>query len=296
MLLSFLLWLTILLKEYPFRSHYHVLGDTNKLHYIDEGDGPVVVLVHGNPTWSYYYRNLITKLKNDFRVIAVDNIGCGYSDKPQDYLYTLENHIQNIGSLLNSLGLERYSLVLHDWGGAIGMGVAGRSLESIEKIIVMNTAAFRSTRIPFRIRICKTPILGEIIVRLFNGFAWPATFMAIETKMQSDVKEGFLTPYNSWKNRIATHRFVQDIPLTESHRSYGTLVKVEEGLEGIREANVPLLVLWGGRDFCFTDHFYKEWLVRFPEAKHSYYSDAGHYLLEDKTKEACTQIYDFLKG
>lgn len=287
--------MTILLTEYPYRSHFHVLGDTNKLHYIDEGEGPPVVLVHGNPTWSYFYRNLVAQLKGDFRVIAVDNIGCGYSDKPQDYPYTLEKHIQNLGSLIESLELRRYSLVLHDWGGAIGMGVAGRSVESIEKIIVMNTAAFRSERIPFRIRICRIPVLGEIIVRLFNGFAWPATFMAVETTMEPDVKKGFLEPYNSWKNRIATHRFVQDIPLDRDHRSYETLVGVEEGLEGIQKANVPLLVLWGGKDFCFTDHFYYEWLERFPAAQHVYYPDAGHYLLEDKKKEACKQISDFLK-
>lgn len=264
------------------------------MHYIDEGKGPVVVLVHGNPTWSYYYRNLIHTLRNNFRVIAIDNIGCGLSEKPQKYNYTLQQHIDNGEELLSALKIEQFSLVLHDWGGAIGMGVATQSPHRVDKIVVMNTAAFRSRRIPFRISVCKTPLIGEVIVRLFNGFAWPATFMAVSKTMKAKVKQGYLAPYNSWKNRIATHRFVADIPLNKDHISYETLVTVEKGLEELHNLQVPILVVWGGRDFCFDDSFYNEWLRRFPNCETSYYSDAGHYLLEDKKDEVNKRIKTFL--
>jgi len=281
-----------LFQDYPFTSRFHEI-DKLKMHYIDEGKGPVIVMVHGNPTWSYYYRNLIHALKENYRVIAIDNIGCGLSDKPQKYDYTLEQHIANASSLLSALEIDRFSLVLHDWGGAIGMGVAVKSVDKIDKIVVMNTAAFRSTKIPLRISLCRIPVLGEVIVRLFNGFAWPATFMAVNKAMTAQVKADYLAPYNSWKNRIATHRFVVDIPLDSAHPSYDTLVSVEKGLDDIKDKNVPLLVVWGGKDFCFNDSFYNEWIERFPDAETTYYADAGHYLLEDERDAVNKRIATF---
>lgn len=250
-------------------------------------------MIHGNPTWSFYFRNLISTLKKDHRVIAIDHIGCGLSDKPQNYPYTLRQHMDNVVSLLEALNIETFSLVLHDWGGAIGMGVAAEYPDKVEKIVVMNTAAFCSSRIPLRIQICRIPILGEIIVRLFNGFAWPATFMAVENKMDANVKNGYLAPYNSWNNRIATHRFVVDIPLCKNHPSYKTLVEVESGLGEIKKNGVPLLIVWGGKDFCFNDGFYEEWKRRFPGAESTYYPDAGHYVLEDKKDEVNSRIAAF---
>jgi pimeloyl-ACP methyl ester carboxylesterase len=281
-----------LFENYPFTSHFHDLNGL-KLHYIDEGKGPVIVMIHGNPTWSFYYRNLIHKLKKNYRVVAIDHIGCGLSDKPQKYDYTLSQHIDNVLSVIGALNIDRFSLVLHDWGGAIGMGVAGRSPDKVDKIVVMNTAAFRSSRIPFRIRLCRIPLLGEVLVRLFNGFAWPATFMAVRNTMNDKVKNGYLAPYNSWKNRIATHRFVLDIPLSEDHPSYHTLVEVEAGLDEIKKLGVPLLIVWGGKDFCFNDSFYNEWKERFPDAESTYYADAGHYVLEDKKDEVNERIATF---
>ncbi len=238
-------------------------------------------MVHGNPTWSYYYRKLISLFSTSFRVVAIDNIGCGLSDKPQAYSYCLENHIDNLTVLLQTLQIEKCSLAVHDWGGAIGMGYAGDRPESIEKIIVFNTAAFRSTRIPFRIRVCKWPFIGEILVRGFNGFAWPATFMAVTKSLNREVARAYLSPYDSWKNRIATHRFVVDIPLESSHPSYTTLVKVENGLSKLREKDIPMIILWGGKDFCFNKHFYDEWCERFPNSEKHYLKDSGHYVLED---------------
>ena len=164
--------------EYPFTSNYF-RAKAGRIHYLDEGEGPVVTMVHGNPTWSYYFRNLVKELSGRFRVIVPDHLGCGLSDKPQRYQYTLENHIGNLTALLDSLGISSTSLVLHDWGGAIGMGFGTAFPDRLDKVVVMNTAAFRSTRIPLRIGICRIPLFGEILVRACNLFAWPATFMAV---------------------------------------------------------------------------------------------------------------------
>lgn len=271
--------------EYQFESHFAEI-DKHRLHYIDEGEGPVVVMVHGNPTWSFYYRKLISLLRSSHRVIAVDHIGCGLSDKPQDYEYTLANHIENLALLLKHLDIRKCSIVLHDWGGAVGMGYAGRYPHLIEKIVILNTAAFRSQQIPLRIALCRVPIIGELLVRGFNGFARPATHMAVVKPMDSQTRKYYLLPYNSWKNRIATHRFVKDIPLDVNHPSYQTLVEVENGLAKLRELKIPLLILWGGRDFCFTKDFYDEWLQRFPDAEAHFFENCGHYILEDCFEKA----------
>ncbi len=266
--------------DYPFQSHFHTIG-SHRLHYIDEGSGPVIVMVHGNPTWSFYYRRLIALLASTHRVIVPDHLGCGLSDKPQDYNYCLQNHIDNLDSLLQHLDITHYSLVVHDWGGAIGFGAAGRNPDGLDRALVLNTAAFRSLRIPFRIRICGWPFVGPLIVRGLNGFAAPAISMAVTRKMEADVARSYTAPYDSWKNRVAVAAFVRDIPLSRSHPSYATLVQVEEGLEVFAERSLPMMICWGGKDFCFNDHFYKEWCQRFPHAQQHYLADSGHYVLED---------------
>lgn len=271
-------------KDYPFKSNYLSLQG-RRLHYIDEGSGPVIVMVHGNPTWSYYYRRLIAQFRTTHRVIAIDHMGCGLSDKPPDYPYCLAQHIENLENLINHLGIQHFSLIVHDWGGAIGFGYAVQHVDTIEKIVLMNTAAFRSTRMPWRIGICRLPVIGEIIVRLFNGFAGPACFMAVEKKLAEETKKDYLAPYNNWQNRVAIARFVQDIPMDANHPSYGRLVEIENKLALIREKKIPLLILWGARDFCFNDSFYEEWKRRFPEAESHYFKDGGHYVLEDKITE-----------
>jgi haloalkane dehalogenase len=278
--------------EYPFVSHFFSISG-HRLHYLDEGTGPVVVLVHGNPTWSFYYRRVIRLLQATHRVIAVDHIGCGLSDKPQRYLYTLAQHIENLLRLLEHLGIDRYSLIGHDWGGAIGMGCAGQHPQRIDRLVMMNTAAFRSTRIPLRIRVCRWPLVGPLIVRGLNGFAGAARFMAVEKALPSEVARAYAAPYDSWRNRVAVSEFVRDIPLLPGDRSYGTLVEVEQRLAAFREMHVPLMLLWGGRDFCFDEEFYREWCQRFPLAERHYFADGGHYVLEDKYAEIAPLLERF---
>src|SRR5210317_654830 len=126
----------ILQDEYPFSSQFLDLECGHRMHYIDEGSGDPVLMVHGNPTWSFFYRNLIKRLTPKNRVIALDHIGCGLSDKPQDWSYRLKDHIQNLEQLITQLNLRNMTLILHNWGGAIGMGYATRYPENIKKIII----------------------------------------------------------------------------------------------------------------------------------------------------------------
>lgn len=266
--------------EYDFSSYFLPLA-AGRLHYLDEGRGPAVLLVHGNPTWSYYYRNLIKVLAKRFRVIAPDHLGCGLSDKPADYHYKLENHIANLASLLDHLGLERFSMVVHDWGGPIGLGVVEQNGFELEKLVLLNTAAYRSSRIPLRISICRWPLLGRILVQGLNGFAAAAVHMAVTGKMDKKIAAGYLTPYDNWSNRRAIYEFVKDIPLRGDHQSYRKLVEIEMSLNRLRENRTPTTLLWGGRDFCFNDHFYSEWRQRLPEAESHYFDHWGHYILED---------------
>lgn len=277
---------------YPFiPKRLSINGHT--LSYLDEGQGPAIVMLHGNPTWSFYYRNLVLALHSKFRVIVPDHMGCGLSDKPQDYPYRLATHISNLTTLINHLGLDELSLVVHDWGGAIGMGFAGRQPQMIRSLVITNTAAFTSRQIPWRIRLCRLPWLGALLVRALNGFAGPAVSMAVTKTMSPEVAEGYLAPYDTWRNRVAVHGFVRDIPLTPDHVSWPTLVEIEDNLSKLQGKN--MLILWGGKDFCFNDWFYQEWRRRFPKARSHYFAQAGHYLLEDAGTEIVPMVDAFFK-
>jgi len=278
---------------YPFEPHYHAVGE-HRLHYLDEGDGEPVLMLHGNPTWSFYYRRLATALKDTHRVVAPDHMGCGFSDKPQDYPYTLSTHIENLESLVAGLGLERITLVLHDWGGAIGMGYAVRHPEHIARIVVLNTAAFFVDRVPLRIRVCRIPFFGAIAVRGLNGFARAALTMAMNhhDRMTPDVCRGYLLPYDSWANRVAVHRFVLDIPRQPSDASYQVVQQIDQGLAAL--VDIPMLIQWGALDWCFNMGFLDEWRKRFPAAEVDVYDDAAHYVLEDAHERIIPRVQEFL--
>jgi len=280
-------------REYPFTSHFFDLGGLH-YHYVDEGTGPTLLMVHGNPTWSFAWRYLIKAFSPRYRVIAVDHIGCGFSAKPQDYPYQLAQHIENLRTFVTALDLREVSLFAHDWGGAIGMGAAAALRDRFSRFILFNTAAFRSTQIPLRIAVCRIPILGTIGVRGLNLFSLAALRMAITKpeRMTRAVRAGYLAPYHSWHDRIAVLRFVQDIPLVASHPSYSTLVSIEESLAAFRES--PMLLVWGEQDWCFTTEFLAEFERRFPQAETLRLPDAGHYVFEDAHERIIPRVEKFL--
>lgn len=282
-------WLKAL---YPFVPKRFDTG-RGVMSYLDEGEGDeAVVMVHGNPTWSFYYRNLVRELSPNVRCVVPDHIGMGLSEKPEDYPYTLATRIADVELLVRSLGLKRVHLVVHDWGGAIGFGFAARNPELIGRIAILNTAAFPSGRIPARIALCKVPVLGEWLVRGLNAFAGSATWMAMKRRaLAADEKRAYLFPYRSWAARVAVSAFVRDIPLDRTHPSWSALAAAEVGLPQFNDRKI--LIVWGGRDFCFDDGFLARWRKIFPQARCERIADAGHYVLEDAA-EAVAMIKDHL--
>ncbi len=283
--------------EYPFTPRRHRTADGHGLSYLDEGPrgDEAVLMVHGNPTWSFYYRNLVRALAPDLRCIVPDHLGMGLSDHAPGGPRPLARRIGDLAGLVEALGLRRVHLVVHDWGGAIGLGWAGRQPERVGRIVALNTAAFRSSRIPARIALCRMPWLGALLVRGANGFAWPATWMAVHRRpLAPAVARGYLWPYRTWTDRAAVHGFVRDIPLAPDHPSWAALVAVEEGLAGLRDH--PMEIHWGGRDFCFDDTFLARWRELFPRAAVNRIADAGHYVLEDAREEIIPRIRSFLGG
>lgn len=283
---------------YPYKSNFHTINGF-KYHYVDEGKGDPVIMVHGNPTWSFYYRSLIDALKDDYRTIAVDHIGCGLSDKPapSEYDYRLKDRVNDLESLIDSLNLDKkITLIVHDWGGMIGLAYAVKHPEKIGRIVITNTAGFLppGKGIPFRLWIMRyvTPF-AKIGTLFFNLFSYTATFMAPRKKLSNSVKKGLTAPYNNWRNRIATYKFVQDIPLKPDDFSFDLVDSVDKSLKSLND--IPKVFCWGVHDFIFTMEYFAEWEKRFPDAPKHVFPDAGHYLLEDVPEKVAEIVKNFMK-
>lgn len=284
---------------FPFERHYLDL-DGLRMHYLDEGprDAPVVLMVHGNPTWSFYYRGLVQALRDRFRIVVPCHIGCGLSDKPgkSEYEFTLARRADDLARLIESLDLGSLSLIVHDWGGMIGTTWASENRSRLEKMVVLNTAAFQlpeGKRIPMSLRLARIPGLGELLVQGLNLFARGAVRYCVRrSPMPKEVAQAYLAPYDNWHNRLAVHQFVKDIPLTERHRSWERVTTTARGL-GRLEA-VPMMICWGMQDFVFDADFLGQWLRLFPWAEVHRFEDAGHYVLEDAGNEISGLVSEFL--
>lgn len=262
--------------------------------YLDEGPrgAPVVLMVHGNPSWSFLYRSLVLALRDRFRCIVPDHLGCGLSDKPADFDYHLRAHIENLGALVDHLGISRAHLAVHDWGGPIGLGLARRRPGFVDRLVVFNTGAFPSTRIPKRIAVCRLPWIGALLVRGLNGFSGAAVSMAVARPLPAGVRQAYLWPHRSWADRVAVREFVRDIPLGPGHRTQAEIEAIGASLETLRDR--PALIVWGGRDWCFDDEFLEEFKRRLPGARVVRLPDAGHWLLEDEPETVAREVTTFL--
>jgi pimeloyl-ACP methyl ester carboxylesterase len=283
---------------HPFKRNY-LDRNGNKLQYVNEGSGDPVVMVHGNPSWSFYYRNLISALSGKHQCIVPDHIGCGLSDKPDDsgYDYTLKSRIDDLEALLEHLDVkDNITLVVHDWGGMIGMGYAARYPERIKRLVILNTGAFhlpKTKPFPWALSICRNTLLGTCLVRGFNAFSSAASYVGVKRKpMHKDIRQAYVAPFNSWANRISTLRFVQDIPLKPGDRNYEMVSDIAASLD--KFAKVPTVICWGLQDFVFDKHFLDEWKQRMPHAQVHEFADCGHYILEDASDEVIAHINTFI--
>lgn len=270
---------------YPFEGRFIEVGG-HRMHVVDEGprDAPVVVMVHGNPTWSFYYRDLIKELSRDHRCIVPDHVGCGLSDKPSAdaYPYTLARRVSDLDAVLAELVPEgKLSMVVHDWGGGIGMTWAGQHADRMARFVILNTAAFllpESKGFPWPLALTRTS-LGAFLVTRFNAFSGVAARVAFKKPVSAEIRQGYTAPYDSPANRVATLRFVQDIPLSEQDDGHALMQQTDEQLAQF--LGCPALICWGLKDFVFDKHFLAVWQERWPHAEVHRFEDCGHYVLED---------------
>lgn len=189
-------------QHYPFEGRLLTTraptGERVALHYVDEGQGDPILFVHGNPTWSFYWRRLVQAFSATNRCVAVDHVGCGLSDKPQEYPYTLAQHIDNLSQLIETFDLRDITLVVHDWGGPIGLGAALRHRERFRRIVLFNTGCFEGP-IPPEIRMCRWPGWGDAVIRGLNGFVRVGLFRATadRARFADGVGDGYLAPYGN---------------------------------------------------------------------------------------------------
>jgi cis-3-alkyl-4-acyloxetan-2-one decarboxylase len=296
---------TLPLPDYPFTPKRFDVRPGIAMSYLDEGprEGEVVVMLHGNPSWSFYWRKLVGELSDPargkaYRCIVPDHVGMGLSDKPGDdrYRYTLQSRIDDVETLLDHLGITGdVTLAVHDWGGGIGFGWGLKHSARIRRLVITNTGSFplpASKPLPKSLTLGRDLALGTLLIRGLNAFSSVASFVGVETKMPVDVRRAYVAPYDSWANRIATSRFVQDIPLGEGDAAWPLVQALGRKLP--EYADRPAFIAWGLRDFVFDKHFLEGFTDALPQAQVRAFEDAGHYVLEDKAAVLMPQIRAFL--
>lgn len=293
------------LPDYPFRGLRFTHANGLSQHYLDEGarTAPPVLMLHGNPSWSYYWRRLVLGLRDNYRCIVPDHIGMGWSDKPDDsrYAYTLQSRVDDLDALVehlieNGAPEQGWTLAVHDWGGMIGLAWASRRPQRVARIVVTNTAAFpnpKDQRLPAALRLGRDSRLGEWLILRHNAFARGAARWGVVTPLAPDVREALLQPYDTPANRLSTLRFVQDIPLGPGDPAWALVEATGRDLAQFGDR--PLFIGWGLRDFVFDKAFLAEWRRRFPGAEALEYARAGHYLLEDAHEQLVPAVRAFLQ-
>lgn len=285
--------------DYPFAPHRIEIRPGIAMSYLDEGprDGEVVVMLHGNPSWSYYWRKLVLGLRDRYRCIVPDHVGMGLSDKPDEsrYRYTLQSRVDDVETLLARLGITGpVTLAVHDWGGAIGFGWGLKHSDQIKRLVILNTGAFplpAAKPLPKTLKLGRDLGLGTLLIRGFNAFSSVASFVGVENRMPGEVRRAYVAPYDSWANRIATSRFVQDIPLGEGDAAWPLVEAMGRKLP--EYADRPAFIGWGLRDFVFDKHFLEGFTRALPKADVHAFEDANHYVLEDKADVLVPAIRGF---
>jgi len=292
--------------DYPFTPRRLEVRPGVALSYLDEGprDGEIVVMLHGNPSWSYYWRHLVLALRDRYRCIVPDHVGMGLSDKPDDaanasprYDYTLSSRVEDLTTLLDALGISGpVTLAVHDWGGMIGMGWALSRMPQVRRLVILNTAMFPlppAKPMPRALSFGRDSALGALAIRGFNAFSAIASHIGVARRMPRDVRRAYVAPYDSWAHRIATLRFVQDIPLGEGDRAWPLVQQAGKRLHEF--ADRPAFIGWGLRDFVFDRHCLDAFTAALPKAEVHAFDDADHYVLEDKHAVLVPMIRAFLE-
>jgi haloalkane dehalogenase len=279
-------------EQYPFQPRQFQL-ESGRMHYVDEGEGDVLLFVHGNPSWSFEYRSLIQRLRPRYRCIAPDHIGFGLSDKPEDPSYLPQFHAANLEALIDALGLRNITLVMQDWGGPIGMAYAVRHPGNVKRIVVSNSW-FWSARESRTLRVFSALVggpLGKFLCRHFNFF--PRVLMAASVgdkrRFPRRVHDQYIGPFQNPKSRKGTWVFPRAI-IGES-QWLDTLWGQRDAL-----ARLPALLLWGLKDDAFDDRFLRRWQMAFPSNTTQRYPATGHNVFEELGEDAVEPVATFLEA
>ena len=301
--------------DYPFTPRRLEVRPGIAMSYLDEGspDGEVVVMLHGNPSWSYYWRHLVLGLRDPadgkpastkrYRCIVPDHVGMGLSDKPDDaidasprYEYTLQSRVDDLTTLLDTLGITGpVTLAVHDWGGMIGFGWALSHVPQVQRLVILNTAAFplpTAKPMPWQLSLGRDSRIGGFMIRAFNLFARGAAWLGTERRLPAAVRRAYIAPYAGWRNAIGTLRFMQDIPLREGDPAWALVAEAGRRLPAF--ADRPAFLGWGLRDFVFDRHFLDGFRRALPGAEVHAFDDANHYVLEDRHEVLVPAIRRFL--
>jgi haloalkane dehalogenase len=281
---------------FPFEPRFADV-DELRIHYVDEGprDAPPILMLHGNPTWSYMYRQPIASLtERGHRCVAFDHMGFGRSTKPaQPRRYILSTHVQNAIELIDQLDLNEVTLVCHDWGGPIGLAAALERLQRVRAVVAMNTWAWElPSFLPGFLRQFRGEGLGEILALANNAVVESIPGGMSRRQVDPTMMEAYRAPFPDYWSRLGTLAFIRDIPLTENDVSAPLMGHIHESLAGL---NVPLLLVWGMRDRVFVPAFLDQWQAIFPDS-HKVELQAGHYIVEDSPDEVTDAIHEFVSG
>jgi haloalkane dehalogenase len=283
---------------FPFAPHHHEVNGF-AMHFVDEGSGEPVVLVHGDPTWGYLWRKVIPPLSKHRRCIVPDHMGMGKSGTPREpYPYRLRHHIANLESLLLRLDLHEVTLVLHDWGGPVGLGFATRHANRIKRLVLMNTWTFApwpGGPFPRLVELIRSE-RGEKFVLEKNGYLEPALLGTTHhpENLTKTVLEAYRAPFPTPESRRALLCWSRDIPVSETDPSYTEMKEIEQGLAQF--ARTPTLLVWGMRDPVLPASVVHRWQRIYPHATTREIADASHFLQEDAPERIIGWIEEFLEA
>ena len=275
------------LPDYPFAPHWLDV-DGLRLHYLDEGAGDPVLLLHGEPTWSFLWRRLVPPLAGHRRVIAPDLLGFGRSDKPTDSgWYSYDRHVETIARLVAELDLERLTLVVHDWGGPIGLRLAVEHEQRVERLVILDTGIGAGSAPS------ETWLRFAAVVRELGGELDIGRLVAAGTAqgLTDDVRAGYDAPFPTAESKAGALAFPELVPTGPNHPSAAAMLRVRDALRRWRK---PALVVWGAEDAVLPAHLAERFVELLPNAQGPLLLEgASHFLQEDRPDELAAAILAF---
>ena len=279
--------------EYPFKENYQEI-DGVRIHYVDEGSGPPIVMFHGQPTWSYLYRKMIPPLvAAGYRCVAPDLMGFGLSDKPtKESVYTLQRHVELVTGLIEKLGLQGITTVGQDWGGPIGLRYAIDHRDNVRALVILNTLV-RPMKIPLFFKVMfRSSGFSSFLVRRVDLFRKMMFRVGFKRPLDSRAREQYKMPHPKAAMRAGIAAFPKMIPIKDKHPNYEYVSEIDRTLA---TWDVPVLVMFSDKDIAFKVEEGQRIAKMVPNGRFQIVHNAGHYLQEDAGEEIAERMITFLR-